>query len=93
MLTPPNKTDLANAIESRNPYSFLNPNANCQGMTLASDWQSHIEESAYTNAAVNFRGMMRSYEKAFRLSYTYQDAYGNTVKEYVIIAYEGASGE
>ena len=93
MLTPPNKTDLGNAIENRNPYSFLNPNVNCQGMTLAADWQLHIEESAYTNAAVNFRGMMRSYEKAFRFPYTYCDAHGNIVKEYIIVAYEGASGE
>ncbi len=93
MLTPGNKSALATTIEQRNPYSFLNADASMHGMTLAADWQSHIEESAYTNAAVSFRGMMRSYEKAFRFPYTYCDAHGNTVKEYVIVAYEGASGE
>ena len=93
MLTPANKSALGAAIEQRNPYSFVNPDASMQGMTLSADWQSHIEESAYTNAAVSFRGMMRSYEKAFRFAYTYCDAHGNTVKEYVIVAYEGASGE
>ena len=93
MLSPGQKSTLATTIEQRNPYSFANADAAMQGMTLSADWQSHIEESAYTNAAVNFRGMMRSYEKAFRFSYTYCDAHGNIVKEYVIVAYEGASGE
>ena len=93
MLTPGQKSALAAAIENRNPYSFVNPDAGMQGMTLATDWQLSIEESAYTNAAVSFRGMMRSYEKAFRFAYTYCDAHGNIVKEYIIVAYEGASGE
>ena len=93
MLTLGSKSALGAAIEQRNPYSFVNPDASMQGMTLSADWQLHIEESAYTNAAVSFRGMMRSYEKAFRFAYTYCDAHGNIVKEYVIVAYEGASGE
>jgi hypothetical protein len=93
MLTQANKIDLATAIESRNPYSFLNPDVHGQGMTLASDWQSEVEESAYTNAAVTFRGTTRSYHKAFSVPYTYQDVHGNTVKEHMLIVFEGSDGE
>jgi len=38
MLTAANKTELADAIEKRNPYSFLNTNAANQGMTLPTHW-------------------------------------------------------
>ena len=91
MLTAVNKTDLANNIENRNPYSFLN--AANPGMTLSGNWQSEIEEDSYTTGSWQFRGRSLRVAKAIRIPYTYQDAHGNIVKEYLLIGYEGSGSE
>ena len=93
MLTPANKTDLANAIENRNPYSFLNAAAANQGMTLPGNWHSEIEEDVYVDGTWQFKGRSLRIAKAVRIPYTYQDEHGNIVKEYLLIGYEGSGSD
>ncbi len=93
MLTPANKTDLANTIENRNPYSFLNANPPNQGMTLPPHWELEIEEDAYVTDSWQFKGRSVRIAKAIRLPYTYQDAHGNIIREYLLIGYEGSGSD
>jgi hypothetical protein len=93
MLTPANKTDLATAIENRNPYSFLNTNPANQGMTLPANWQSEVEEDAYVTDSWKFRGQSLRIKKSIRIPYNYQDAHGNSVREYLVIGYEGSGSD
>ena len=92
MLTAANKTELANNIENRNPYSFLGP-AGSQGMTLPPNWQSAIEEDAYVTGSWQFRGRSLRLKKAIRIPYTYQDENGNIVREHLLIGYEGGGSD
>ena len=93
MLTPANKTDLANAIENRNPYSFLNANPANQGMTLPTHWETEIEEDAYVTGSWQFKDRSLRVKKIIRLPYTYQDAHGNIVRDYLLIGYEGSGSD
>ena len=93
MLTAANKTALADTIEKRNLYSFLNATAANQGMTLPANWASEIEEDVYVDGTWQFKGRSLRMAKAVRIPYTYQDEHGNIVKEYLLIGYEGAGGD
>jgi uncharacterized protein (DUF1015 family) len=94
MLTTDQKIALGNAIEQRNPYSFLNvTDPGRQGMMLSMDWTNQIQENAYAHSIVAFRRSDLSIVKVVRIPYTYQDAHGNVIQEHVLIAYEGSAGE
>ena len=93
MLTAANKTALADTIEKRNLYSFLNATAANQGMTLPANWASEIEEDVYVDGTWQFKGRSLRMAKAVRIPYTYQDEHGNIVKEYLLIGYEGSGSD
>ena len=90
-LTAANKTDLANNIENRNPYSFLDP-AN-PGMTMPPNWQTSIEEDSYAIGSWQFKGRTLRVKKAIRIPYTYQDKQGSFIREYLLIGYEGSGSD
>jgi hypothetical protein len=93
MLTAQNKTDLATALENRNPYSFLNAMAANQGMELQTGWDSQIEHDSYEIGYWKFKDRSLRVVKAIRIPYTYQDKNGNKIKEYILIGFEGAGGD
>lgn len=92
MLTPQQKNELATQIEQRNPYTFLAALPADQGMSLPDGWQQAIEEDTYGGAAVHFKGLEHAVVKAFRVPYTYKDAHGNVVKEYLLVYFAGSAG-
>lgn len=93
MLSAADKTALADAIEKRDPYSFLNATLANQGMTLPANWQSEIEEDSYTaDGRWQFKDRSLRVAKIIRIPYNYVDAHGNIVRDYLLIGYEGSAG-
>ena len=76
---------LGTAICDRNPYRL--------NMQLENNWAVEIEEDAYEVGTWKFKDRSLRMKKAIRISYTYQDALGNRVKEYLLIGYEGSAGD
>ncbi len=95
MLSNPNKTALATEIENRNPYSFLIPTAPAanRGMELPAGWDSEIEQDSYEIGYWKFKERSLRVRKAIRIPYIYRDENGNRVKEYLLIGFEGSSGD
>lgn len=105
MLTAQNMTDLATALENRNPYSFLNAIVANQGMFLQDGWtppgggtpqggwDTQIEEDSYEGSYWKFKDRSLRVRKAIRIPYDYWDEHGNRVREYLLIGFEGSSGD
>jgi len=99
------KTALATEIENRNPYGHkntANPGMELQdgwtppappGAPPQGGWDSQIEADSYEIGYWNFRGRSLRVQKAIRIPYIYQDEHGNKVREYLLIGFEGSSGE
>jgi hypothetical protein len=62
-------------------------------MTLPANWQSEVEEDAYVTDSWKFRGQSLRIKKSIRIPYNYQDAHGNSVREYLVIGYEGSGSD
>ena len=76
---------LGTNICDRNPYR--------NQMQLEENWEVEIEEDSYQVGYWKFKDRSLRVRKAIRIPYTYTDADGNRIKEYLLIGYEGASGE
>jgi len=76
---------LGMAICDRDPYK--------NQMELEDNWAVEIEEDTYEVGFWNFKGRNLRIKKAIRIPYTYVDALGNRVKEYLLIGYEGSGGD
>jgi hypothetical protein len=59
----------------------------------SSQWLLEIEEGAYVDSSWQFRGRSLRVKKAIRIPYNYLDEYGNLVREYLLIGYEGSAGD
>jgi len=57
------------------------------------DWILEIEEDSYVDGVWQFRGRSLRIAKAIRIPYNYLDEWGNLVREYLVIGYEGGAGD
>ena len=82
---PPMDALLGKDICDRNPYKHQ--------MQLEDNWGVEIEEDSYQVGYWKFKDRSLRVRKAIRIPYTYVDANGNRVKEYLLIGYEGSGGD
>ena len=78
-MAPLTTAQLGQIIFNENPYS-----------TTVGDITVHDVIEVQTELGTwAFKGQPHYIERALRLSYTYVDAYGSKVRDYILVGYEG----